>query len=96
MELQTNFEGKVYEGKNQELLLKVKAIRGYTSNEWITFLQSVKLGTLDGAKGQGVKLNKVVITKIETDGVAKFKKGLKSFVVFNVDLLKIKGVEKQG
>lgn len=45
IEYQRNAEsGLAYQGRNQADLLAEKAKHGYTSNEWVTFLQAQKLG----------------------------------------------------
>jgi antirestriction protein ArdC len=85
MTIQVNHAGRAYEGKNQEILSQIAIMRGYKSNRWFTFLQAKELGILTDAKGQGVSIRKVIISKNEEDKTVK--KGLRSYVVFNEDLI---------
>lgn len=88
MTIQVNHAGKAYQGKNQDILSQIALVRGYTSNVWFTFLQAKTVGILTNAKGQGVSIKKMLISKgVDSNGVDITKKGLRSYVVFNADLI---------
>lgn len=88
MTIQINHAGNAYNGKNQEILSQIALIRGYKSNQWFTFLQAKNIGILTDAKGQGVAIKKLLISKgQDSSGVDITKKGLRSYVVFNMDLI---------
>ena len=61
--------GKPYEGRNQAELLAVKKLRGYQSNEWLTFLQAkqLKLKIIKGSKGVAVFKGFQTMDTIELD-----------------------------
>lgn len=93
MNLQINkVTRKAYNGKNQAILLHVKEERGYTSDEWVTFVQVRDNigGRLVGAKGKGIMLSRPVGYREENaKGEMEDKKGLKRFFVFNCDHLEV-------
>lgn len=91
---QVNHNGVAYTGKNQEILSHIASVRGYKSNKWFTFLQAKGIGLLTDAKGQGVAIRKLIVSKSE-DGVT-VKKGLRAYVVFNSDLIVLHDISKVG
>jgi hypothetical protein len=52
------------------------------------------IGILTDAKGQGVSIRKVIISKNEEDKI--INKGLRVYTVFNEDLIKLHDIEKTG
>ena len=75
-----------YKGGNQDVLEQVRKDNGYQSEEWVTFYQAKFLlkRKLVNATGKGIRLRtfqKVDPLAINSETVVK------SFVVFNCDLL---------
>lgn len=92
MQLQYNkVTQKTYEGRNQAALLNTKKERGYTSNEWLTFVQArqLKLKIVKGSKGVSIFKG---FQKMDTVELKEGKKVLKTAsrpmgfaYVFNAD-----------
>lgn len=83
MYMQINHKTKQkYEGSNADSLNHIQSSQGFTSNEWLTFLQAKELGfkIKKGSKG-----NKIVRVLEVQDEKGKEKKRIKSFTVFNLD-----------
>ena len=82
--------GNAYKGGNQATLLRVKAEKGYNSDNWLTFVQArTAHRKLVNAKGCGVHLR--TFTKEDkanekTGNPERFSRPI-NFVVFNEDLL---------
>ena len=87
MKLQINgLTKEIYQGRNQEVLQRVKKEKGYKKNEWITFCQARMAGLrLVGAKGKGVRIFKGGKETAEKEKENKF---FGFATVFNLDLTK--------
>ena len=73
-----------YQGKNEIALIEAKAIKGYTSDVWGTFLQWKDKGRFIRKGEKGIRLQKFSDKDIENkDGKIKRSFFVKSFTVFN-------------
>jgi len=81
---QINFITKAtYNGSNQDTLNHVQIQEGYSTNEWLTFVQARNIGRKIKKGSKGVKLIKVV--DYFDDKKKEDKKGVKGFTVFNIE-----------
>ena len=74
--------GEPYTNGNQMTLQLCKEQRGYDANEWLTFVQATNKNRKVKKGEHGVKLVRVVTYY---DEQKKEQKGIKTFVVFNVE-----------
>lgn len=76
-----------YTGRNQDVLQIMADKLGFSSNEWMTFVQARDNGYKVKNKEKGVCLKRVVKyqKKNKKNGKLEEKKGLKGFSVFNLD-----------
>lgn len=77
--------GKEYTGSNQALLQVTRNSNGYKLPEWITYVQARTISKAPRKGEKGTHLARVIEY---TDKKGKDKKGLRTFVVFNVEQLK--------
>lgn len=79
----------IYQGNNQDVLKAQKKIKGFESNEWVTFLQAKELNRKVKAGEKGVRL--VKFSEEETEGTKQARTFAKSFTVFNLDQTELYG-----
>lgn len=76
---------KEYTGENETALEVIKATMGFTSDEWLTFIQAKNAGfkVIKGSKGVGLK-RVVKYNKLKKGKVVE-ETGIKGFRVFNLN-----------
>lgn len=84
---QINHVTKVaYKGGNQEALRVMKNKEGFTSNEWLTFLQAKDKGLKIKKGSKGIRLMTVTSEEVAVEGTKnQIRKMGIYFVVFNLD-----------
>jgi antirestriction protein ArdC len=93
MNIQINYTTKKeYTGNNQEMLQEVKEEMGYTSNEWMTFIQARNSGFKVKAGEKAVKLVRVGKYEKTEEGKTKESRFIRTFPVFNKDQVQKKGI----
>lgn len=86
MILQSNkITGTAYEGRNQAVLLSQKSSKNYSSDQWITFLQTKKSGLRIKRGSHGSTIVKFVEEEKVIDGKTVTVGGPRFYTVFNLD-----------